>query len=231
MSDIFLVFLMGLFGSLHCVAMCGGLVSACSMRFGGGFWFSLKYNAGRVFTYALLGLVMGLLGKALISAGAFGRFQSLMPVIAGVFMVFVGLDLIGALPQSLKRLFAGLVPSPLSGVFRRAGTVDGRVAPVLLGMLNGLIPCGLLYAVGVKAASTADPATGAMMMAALGAGNFLPLLFTGSLSGLLRKKALAFTVASSIIIILLGVKSIILGAGPLHTHTQLAAAMHVFNAR
>ena len=231
MSDIALVFLMGLFGSLHCVAMCGGLVMACSMRFGGGFSFSLKYNAGRVLTYALLGALMGLLGKSLISAGLFGRFQSVMPVVAGVFMVFVGIDMLGALPRPVKRFFAGFVPSPLSGLFKRAGATDRRLAPVLLGMLNGLVPCALIYAVGVKAASTADPAIGAMIMAALGVGNFLPMLFTGSLSGLLRKRALAFTIASSLLIIVLGAKSIAVGTGYQHTHAESASSVHAMHAR
>lgn len=227
MSDIALVFLMGLFGSIHCVAMCGGLVMACSMRFGGGPSFPIKYNLGRVFMYALLGLLMGFLGESLIAAGLFGGFQSLVPVIAGVFMVLVGLDLLGVMPRSVKKLFAGLAFSPLSGVFKHFGGAEWSATPFMLGMLNGLVPCALLYAVGVKAASTADPAMGAMIMAALGAGNFLPMLFAGSLSGLLRKRALVFTVASALLIIVLGAKSIAVGTGYMHAHTHLASAAHL----
>ncbi|MDP2688776.1 MAG: sulfite exporter TauE/SafE family protein, partial [Deltaproteobacteria bacterium] len=97
--------------------------------------------------------------------------------------------------------------------------------PFLIGMLNGLIPCGLLYAAGVKAASTADPAEGALIMAALGAGNFLPLLFAGSFSGFTRKlNSRAVAAASSVLIIALGVKSIVFGTG----FTGTAMALYAF---
>ncbi|MDO8302932.1 MAG: sulfite exporter TauE/SafE family protein, partial [Sedimentisphaerales bacterium] len=222
-SDIALVFLVGLFGSLHCVAMCGGLVMACSMRFGGGVSFSLKYNAGRVLMYALLGLLMGFLGKALIAAGLFGRFQSVIPVAAGLFMVLIGLELLGVLPGRFKRLFSGALPSPVFRAAARLAPGNRKAAPFLIGMLNGLIPCGMLYAAGIKAASTADPGQGAMIMAALGAGNFLPLLFAGSFSGFMRKlNSGAVAIASSVLIIALGVKSIIFGIG----FTGMAMALH-----
>lgn len=214
MDDIILVFLMGLLGSLHCVAMCGGFVMACSMRFGGGFSFSLIYNAGRVLSYAMLGLLMGFIGKALIAAGLFGGFQSVLPVVAGAFMVLIGLELLGALPGRFKGLFSGALPSSAFRVAARLAPGNRKAAPFLIGMLNGLIPCGLLYAAGVKAASTADPAQGALIMAALGAGNFLPLLFAGSFSGLTgRLNSRAVAAVLSVLIIALGVKSIVLGTG------------------
>lgn len=222
MDDVMLVFLMGLLGSLHCVAMCGGLVMACSMRFGGGFSFSLVYNAGRLLSYSLLGLLMGFLGKALVAAGLFGRFQSVLPIVAGAFMVLIGLELLG--------VFSGRFRSPfsrtLSSSFFRAVTMIGgsnkKAAPFLVGMMNGFIPCGLLYAAGVKAASTADPAQGALIMAALAAGNFLPLLFAGSFPGITGKlNSRAVAVALSVLIIALGVKSIVFGTG--FTGTAMAS--------
>lgn len=216
MDDLMLVFLMGVFGALHCVSMCGGLVMACSMRFGGGVRFSLVYNAGRVFTYIVLGLVMGLLGRALIAAGVFGGFQRAVPVAAGAFMVAVGLEMLGLLPFWLKRVFSGAVPRTIARAVSRAGAKNEKAAPLLFGMLNGLIPCGLLYAVGVKAASTGDPVKGALIMAALGAGNFAPMLFAGAVPGFMRRASVAFTVASAVLIIALGLKSIVMGTGFSH---------------
>jgi sulfite exporter TauE/SafE len=213
-NDVLLVFLMGFLGALHCVAMCGGLVMACSMRFGGGFSFSLAYNAGRLLSYSLLGLLMGFLGKALIAAGLFGRFQSVLPIVAGALMVLIGLELLGVFSGRFKNLFSGAMPSALFSAVTRAGGRNKKAAPFLIGMMNGLIPCGLLYAAGVKAASTADPVAGAVIMAALALGNFLPLLFVGSFSGVTRKlNSRTVALASSILIIALGVKSIVFGTG------------------
>src|SRR3972149_7954153 len=104
MNDYILLFFAGLLGSLHWVGMCGGLIMACGMKFGGGPSFSLTYNAGRVLSYAILGAVMGLLGKALIAAGLFGKFQGIMPIIAGLLMVLIGLDLLGYAPKGVRKL-------------------------------------------------------------------------------------------------------------------------------
>jgi len=222
-DDLILVFMMGLLGSLHCVAMCGGFVMACSMRFGGGASFSLVYNTGRLLSYALLGVLMGFVGKALMAAGGFNWFQSVLPVVAGAFMVLIGLELLGVFSGRFKGLFSGAMPSALFRAVTRASGGNRKAAPFLLGMLNGLIPCGLLYAAGVKAASTADPLDGALIMAALGAGNFLPLLFAGSFPGITGKlNSRAVAVALSVLIIALGVKSIVFGTG----FTAVATASH-----
>lgn len=209
MSDYGLVFLAGVLGAIHCVGMCGGLIMACGVRCGGGFSFSLVYNTGRVLSYMVLGLVMGLLGKTLLEAGLPGRFQGALPIVAGVFMILIGLELLGYLPAGLKRFFTGLFPSSVSRALTGGGIKKKRPAAFVLGMLNGLIPCGLIYAVGVKAASTADPVKGMFIMASLGAGTFLPLLFTGSLTGVMgRLRAGLLTTVSSVLIIALGIKSV-----------------------
>jgi len=209
MSDYWVVFLAGVLGAIHCVGMCGGLIMACGARCGGGLRFSFLYNTGRVLSYSLLGLAMGLLGKTLVEAGLAGSFRGALPIVAGVFMILIGLELLGYLPVGLKRFFTGLFPSSVSRALLGGGLKKRSPAAFLLGMLNGLIPCGLIYAVGVKAASTADPVKGMLIMASLGAGTFLPLLFTGSLTGVMgRLRAGLLTTVSSILIIALGVKSV-----------------------
>lgn len=220
MNDYLLIFFIGLLGALHCAGMCGGLVMACGMRLGGGFSFSLPYNLGRITSYSVLGLIMGLLGKSLIAAGLFGRFQSVLPVIAGAFMVIVGLDLLGVTPKHLKSLTAGLFPRAVSGLLISGQLKKERPSAFVLGALNGLIPCGFLYAAGVKAASTADPVKGLLVMAALGAGTFMPMLFIGSLSGIMLKfRSNLLSTASSVLIIALGFKSIFYAAaGHIHLH-------------
>lgn len=212
MNDYILLFSAGLLGALHCVGMCGGLITACSMKFGNGPYFSVFYNVGRILSYTVLGFVMGLLGKALIAAGLFGKFQGIMPVIAGILMILIGLDLLGYIPKQLKRITSGLFPRALSDTLLGSQLKKRHPAPFILGMLNGLIPCGLLYAVGVKAAATADPIQGMLTMAAFGAGTFPALLLVGSLSGVLgRVKFNLMSNLSSVFIILLGIKSVYYG--------------------
>lgn len=201
MNDYILLFSAGLLGSLHCVGMCGGGPS-----------FSLFYNAGRILSYTALGFVMGLLGKALIAAGLFGKFQGLMPVIAGIFMILIGLDLLGYMPKRLKKLTSGLFPKTLSDILVGGQLKKRQPAPFILGALNGLIPCGLLYAIGVKAAATADPLNGMLTMITFGAGTLPALLLVGSFSGVLgRGRSNVMANLSSVVIIFLGVKSVSYG--------------------
>lgn len=212
MNDYILLFSAGLLGSLHCVGMCGGLIMACRMKCGSGPSFSVFYNAGRILSYTVLGFVMGLLGKALIAAGMFGKFQGLMPVIAGIFMILIGLDLLGYVPKRLKKLTSGLFPKTLSDILVGSQLKKRQPAPFFIGALNGLIPCGLLYAIGVKAASTADPIHGMLTMIAFGAGTLPALLMVGSFSGILgRARSNLLSNASSLFIIFLGVKSVSYG--------------------
>lgn len=212
MNDYILLFSAGLFGALHCIGMCGGLIMACGMKFGGGAIFSLAYNAGRVLSYAILGAVMGFLGKALIAAGLFGKFQGLMPLIAGIFMILIGLDLLGYAPGGVKKITAGLLPRAISARFIGDQLKRTDPSPFILGIFNGLIPCGLLFAVGVKAASTADPVHGILTMMAFGVGTFPALLLVGSFSRIGRGNGLsAMSCLSSLLVIILGVKSIFYG--------------------
>lgn len=213
MYDYLIIFTMGLFGALHCVGMCGGLIGACAMRCGGGAGFTLRYNAGRVLTYTALGAALGLAGGAFAHTGWFAGLRDWVPVIAGAFMILIGLDLLGVLPGRNGRGPVFLPAHVLDRIF-------GKKTPpaLLLGMANGLVPCGLVYAAGVKAASTGDPASGALVMAALGAGTFVPMLAVGTLAALASRRgpagsmrARAFTAASSIVVMALGVKTMVGG--------------------
>lgn len=210
MSDYILLFSAGLLGAPHCVGMCGGLVMACSIKFGGGPYFSISYNAGRVLSYSILGFLMGLLGKALIASGLFGKFQGLLPLIAGTLMIMIGLDLLGLIPGRFRAVASVLFPDKvLSGAFMGNLLRKGQPAPFLLGTLNGLIPCGLLYAVGIKAAATADPFQGMAAMTAFGAGTLPALLLVGSFSGVWgRARSNAVSNLSAAFIIFLGFRSV-----------------------
>lgn len=222
MNDYILLFSAGLLGALHCVGMCGGLITACSMKFGSGPYFSVSYNSGRLLSYSILGLLMGLLGKALIAAGLFGKFQGIMPVIAGILMILIGLDLLGYIPERLKKVTSGLFPRALSDILLGSQLKKRQPAPFILGMLNGLIPCGLLYAVGVKAAATADPIQGMLTLIVFGVGTLPALLLVGSFSMFAKRMTSIFFLNTSyFFIIVLGVRSVSMGLKYLKIHLSL----------
>ncbi|MBI4948687.1 MAG: sulfite exporter TauE/SafE family protein [Deltaproteobacteria bacterium] len=226
MGDYLLLFTAGVLGALHCVAMCGALAAACGMKLGGGFKFSLVYNSGRLASYAALGALAGLIGRALSGTGVFGGLQSAVPVVAGVVMVAIGLDMLGLMPGFVKRRLssvfpAGLLSRALMRVNNGSAVSSGGRTALLVGMLNGLVPCGLLYAAGLKAASTGSPIEGALVTLSLGAGTFVPMLFAGSITGL-RLKSFPITAISSVIIIALGIKAIL----HFHVSTDLLAILY-----
>lgn len=215
-SDYIMVFTMGLFGSLHCIGMCGGLIMACSLKFGKGFAFSVVYNIGRISSYALIGVLMGLLGKGALTSDLF-MLREILPVVAGVVMILIGLDILGVLPSALKRRLSSILPrKTIDGFITKWLKKSGRSPALFLGVLNGLIPCGLVYAAALKASTTGSPLSGAMVMASLGAGTLLPLLFIGM--GTLTTKKLfvkgrVFSTISALILIALGIKAIYFALG------------------
>ena len=182
-------FVMGLFGGVHCVVMCGGVVGVlCSAapRCPSAqrasrlaqlpYW--LAYNGGRVASYTLLGALFGTLGT--LSTGAFPldgvRFA--LRAVAALCMLAVGLHLAG-LPSVIRGLES--LGAPL---WRKISPLTKRFLPLrrpwhalALGGLWGLMPCGLLYGALALAASAESPAMGAATMAAFGLAT-LPVMLT-----------------------------------------------------
>jgi uncharacterized protein len=179
-------FLLGLAGSLHCAGMCGPLalaLPATGRGFAGLLTGRLAYNLGRIVTYALLGVLFGLLGKSLsligiqrwVSLGAGGL------ILAGLLCsthLGVGTPMTKAV-MWLKSGFGALLR-------RRTFASLG-----LLGLLNGLLPCGLAYAACAGAAATGGIASGLAYMTLFGLGT-LPLMLGIGLSGKALPVALRF---------------------------------------
>ena len=187
-------FVMGLFGGVHCVAMCGGVVGVLcsaaprcpSAALGSGssasrlsqmpYW--LAYNGGRIASYTLLGALFGTLGT--LSTGVFPLegFRFALRGLAALCMLAVGLHLAG-LPSVIRGVEA--IGAPL---WRKVSPLTRRFLPLrtpwhalVLGGLWGLMPCGLLYGALALSASAESPAIGAMTMAAFGLAT-LPVMLT-----------------------------------------------------
>ena len=169
---------LGSFG--HCIGMCGGIVLAYSTikvspesSKVSKSVAHLLYNFGRVFTYTLLGAIFGAIGGvATFSNTANGTLL----IIAGVAMILAGLSLMG------KIKFLTLIEHTFSSssVYKKAfqSILKSRsnFSFFLLGMLNGLLPCGFVYFFAITAASTADPLWGAFVMFIFGIST-IPAMF------------------------------------------------------
>jgi hypothetical protein len=175
--DYWTAFVLGLAGSLHCAAMCGPL--ALALPVGGRTGMSLfmgrvVYTIGRIATYCGMGLVFGLAGRTLALAGI-QRWVSIALGLALLVGLFASRRLalwrpVTQLVEQLKRLMAGLLR-------RRSLAALG-----LLGLLNGLLPCGLVYVACAGATATGGISSGAAYMAAFGLGT-APLMLAISFSG------------------------------------------------
>ncbi len=182
-ESLLLAFSMGLLGSVHCMGMCGGLVSSLSMSRKNIWWLGLAtYQAGRLTSYVVLGLVSGLLGQTLVQVGNFSLAQKILTVVAGAVIIVFGLNLAGWLPDPLvrwTRLVTGWI-----GFGKIIRSVSARASVIGwygLGLANGLLPCGLVYAALGLAMASAVPAMAALMMLAFGLGTVPMMMFVPAL--------------------------------------------------
>jgi sulfite exporter TauE/SafE len=169
--------ILGLVGSLHCAAMCGPLALALPRTGMGSCGFiagRIAYNLGRIATYCALGVVFGLVGRSLFLAGV-QRWASIV----------LGLVLLVGLSASRRLAFwhpattlVGWLKLRISRLLRERSLLSLAV----LGLLNGLLPCGLVYVACAGATSTNGILTGAAYMCAFGMGT-VPMMLGISLSG------------------------------------------------
>jgi len=195
-----LIFVVGLLTSLHCIAMCGGIVLSQGIKrnepdgsagpvsgrvsaspdLKARLLPSLLYNGGRVVSYTLIGGVVGALGS-LFSLST--TLKGVMPIVAGAFMLFLGVRMLGIFPwlSRLKVRFPGL-----GGQKMRSAAV-GR-GPFVVGLLNGLMPCGPLQTMQVYALGTGSFIAGALSMFLFSLGTVPLLLGFGAISAFLSAR-------------------------------------------
>jgi sulfite exporter TauE/SafE len=142
---------------------------------------SILYNAGRVVSYTIVGTIVGALGSVLTVSG---RFQGVVQLAAGVFMVIMGINMLGIFP-ALRR-FNLRMPKIFAKKIDEQKTANKN--PLIIGLLNGFMPCGPLQAMQLYALSTGSPIRGGISMLLFSLGT-VPLMFgIGALSSVLSKK-------------------------------------------
>lgn len=191
-------FLYGLFSSLHCIGMCGGIVLAFTTKSKktGGIQLGRQavYHAGRLLTASVVGLFLGSVGH-LITINE--HLRAMFPCICGLVLLFIGiLNLSG---RGLRLLDCKGEGGAVSGWIRKSG-------PLAAGLLTPLLPCAMLSPVQIYAAGTGSAWQGALCMAAFVLGTTPALLLFGSSNALLTTYARKLTVRIS------GALTIFLGA-------------------
>lgn len=197
---ISVAFFLGFMGSLHCIGMCGGLVSAITLQRPGIAWAGLLiYQAGRILIYLMLGVLTALVGISLNMVGGFSHIQWALSLLAGLVMFLFALNLGGWMPDPLARLSARAM-AWLGLAARIRSVSSGRWWPwFTAGMVNGFLPCGLVYAALALALGSGSPGLAIIIMAAFGLGTLpammlAPILMTtiAPRSRALLMKLLAF---------------------------------------
>jgi uncharacterized protein len=200
-------FILGLIGSLHCAGMCGPLALAVPVAGNGSrsaaIFSRLVYNSGRILTYCIFGLVAGLVGRSVVLAG----LQRWLSIGLGVTILLFLLSKKRSLNLSLVS-FVTQLKGHFSNLLRRRGFS----ALLLLGLLNGFLPCGLVYAASAGAATTAGPIAGAASMLSFGLGT-LPMMLTVAFTGPRLQASLRFRFQSLVpaATLLLGILLILRG--------------------
>jgi hypothetical protein len=213
MDNISLIMILGIAftGSIgHCIGMCGGIVVAYSSTKvdPNSSWMRqtlshLAYNFGRVTTYSMLGAMFGLMGQVIAFTPT---TKGVLFLLTGIMMILAGLSLLGHFKFLNSAELSISKEGWYQNAFRKLISNKSLRSFYLLGMLNGIIPCGLVYSFAIVAASTASPLWGAIVMTTFGLATIPALFFLGSITKYLQKGSLRGTMMklASMLVILYG---------------------------
>jgi len=177
---------LGSFG--HCIGMCGGIVVAYSTikiepksnKISQGLA-HLSYSFGRVFTYTLLGAIFGGIGDVITFNSS---ASAILLIVAGIFMILAGLSLMGKIKFLTMIEHSFGTSSIYRKIYKKILNSKSNLSFFILGMLNGMLPCGFVYFFAITAASTASPFYGALVMLIFGISTIPAMFSLGFLTSL-----------------------------------------------
>lgn len=190
------VFVVGFLGGVHCVGMCGGIVGALSLgitdekrlQVKSNLPYLLLYNLGRITSYTLAGAIVGGFGALAVDLLSIRQAQLYLQVLAAVFMILLGLYLSGWWRVLVRVEQAGnLIWQRLEPLGRKVLPVKHPFQALLLGLVWGWLPCGLVYSVLVMSLMSGDAMTGALLMMSFGLGTLPNLLAMGIFAAFIQR--------------------------------------------
>ena len=194
----FTLFLLGFFGGTHCVGMCGGLSSAFALQLPphlNRLGLIVLLNLGRISSYVLIGLIVGLVGQVGISLDDTRWLQNGLYIAANILLLLLGLYLAGLSTAATQIERIG------RPIWKRLNPILNRLLPIKsvpacfgVGMLWGWLPCGLVYSASLYALGSGNAVQGGLYMLAFALGTLPNLLamgiFAAQLKTLLQRKAI-----------------------------------------
>lgn len=173
-----------LFSFAHCLGMCGGIVAAYSANLPRDRYAMLPhllYNLGRTLSYSAIGAGAGALGSMVAIGGKLSGFQNALSLTVGVLMIAMGLGTLGW--KFLKLELPSLAGTPwFRKSFQRAMALPPALKTFGVGILNGWLPCGMVYSGATLAAGSGTPLGGAITMACFGLGTLPAMVMLGTIA-------------------------------------------------
>ena len=217
-------FSMGLFGSPHCLGMCGGIVTAFGLSMqhvsdSKKNGLILTYHVGRLISYSLLGLIASLVGVAI--------FQSIMSnsaprIVLGAVLVLIGLAMLGLPLFNELEKFGMRFWQSLAPLRKKVFPIDSFGKALFAGLLWGFLPCGLVYGALMMAIAGNNIATGAALMFVFGLGTMPMLIATQKTVGMLQSSIKNFRLRqiNGVIMMLSGLAVIFIPMMMHHNHNH-----------
>jgi sulfite exporter TauE/SafE len=185
-----MAFLAGIMGAFHCFGMCGGFAAGYFAGHGwrGSMLPHLLYHGARIATYTLMGAIGALIGQVLVMSGLFGKGQGILFLIGGTMIVIIGVSI------------AGIFPGRKTNHQRHGAAFSRRVCfeewprgkkvlPLAAGLVNGLVPCTLVFSIAIKAVATGDPVRSGLLMLCFGLGTLPAMLLVTTAGAVISEKA------------------------------------------
>jgi sulfite exporter TauE/SafE len=212
--DYGLILLGSFLASAHCIGMCGCFAllagqEANSVK--GRLWSQTIYSGGRLFTYAFIGTVAGFTGSALLHSSWGHQLASALALLSGAIFVLIGLEILGVFRYLGRwgQKASGWFTLGLGPLIRQASGYGGATGTVLMGVLTGFLPCGLVYAFALKAATAGTASGGLLTMLAFGAGTIPAMVATGMLGSVFSVKYRQYLYRTAgVILVVLGTLTI-----------------------
>ena len=184
-------FFVGLFSTVHCLGMCGGIIGALTFslpeHIRNNRWqlipYVSAYNIGRITSYSIAGALVGSLGDSILGfLPSYGHL--ILQLLASALMVGIGLYLAGWFPAFVKIEHIG------KPVWKKLEPISQKLIPVksprhafLFGLVWGWLPCGLVYTALIWSATAGSAKDGALLMLAFGTGTLPAVMIAGILTG------------------------------------------------
>jgi sulfite exporter TauE/SafE len=210
---LFPAFLIGLTGGVHCFGMCGGIVGVLTLGLPSApghpllirLPYLLAYNLGRILSYVIAGALAGGIGTWTAHLLSIHHAQLGLQILAGLFMILLGLYLAGwwSILSRLEQA-GGLLWRRIEPWGRRFLPVRTPLQAFSIGLIWGWLPCGLVYSVLVWAVGAGGPLEGGLLLLSFGLGTLPVLLAMGTaaatLAGLVRRPMVRATAGALVIL-------------------------------